>query len=309
MRTRSRNRRLIALVAAAAALLLSVPCCLCTPLGPAVARGGARVWQGFTDLPGIAWAREQAQSSPTPAMGDGETGATRGSAGSDAVRSLLQEGMDLQKGGKLDEALARYRQALEMDDEYAPAHATLAMLYLQMGREDEALAELERAAELAPDNGYVLGQLGAIYLKRGDLDKAVPILERAKAAEPEEAQIRSWLGAAYYGRSLADAEASVVELEKGVELDGKDAGLQSGLGLAYMRREGPGDRERAIACFQKALELDPEQAGPYYYLGQLYMQGGQRSEAAAAWQRYVEKGDDPDQVEQVRQWLEELEKE
>ncbi|MDI7276884.1 MAG: tetratricopeptide repeat protein [Anaerolineae bacterium] len=300
---RTRNRPLLRLAVGAAALLSLALLCLCTPLGPWLASRASDLWRGIGSLPGVSVAREYLQATPEP---DGKAGGA-GSPGSATVRDLLRKAMALQEKGELQDALARYREALDLDERYAPTHASLASLYRQLGREDEALRELERAAELEPDNPYILAPLGQLYLEREEYDKSVAVLERARALEPAEAQIRSVLGAAYYYRSYADQEKAVAELEEAVALAPGDARAQYGLALAYMRRDGPQDRERAIRAMEKVLELDDTQTEPYLYLGQLYARGGEREKAIAAWQRYLAVGQDAESLEQVRQWLRTLE--
>jgi len=286
-----------------AVLLALVAGLLFTPLGGWVVGGIGLAWRAFMGLPGIAWAREQMQT--TPAVQETPGGAA--SAGSNSVRDLLESGFKLQEEGKLEDALSQYRDALKLDEGYAPTHAALASVYMQLGREDEALRELERAAELAPDNAYILRQLGALYLKRDEYEKSVAALERAKAAEPDEARTRAMLGTAYYYRSQADVEKAVSELEKSVELAPQDADARFRLAMAYVRRDDSGDREKAIQSLEKVLDLDPSQSEVYYYLGLLHMRGGEQEAAIAAWRRYVSVGKDQEAVEKVRSWLRGLE--
>ena len=292
------RRRIIAsiiLLALAAALLF-------TPRGGLLARGlnGLRV--GVLNLPGIAWARGQLGRGAPPGAE-----ARPASEGSDAIRTLLREGMSLQEQGKPEEALRRYQRALEADRDYPPTYAALASAYMQLEQEDEAVQALEQAAALAPDNGFVLGQLGELYLKRDNYEGSIAVLERAKAAEPEEPRIRSMLGTAYYYRAHADIQNAVLELEQGTRLAASDADIHFRLALAYMQRDEAGDGDRAIQTLKRVLELDPAQAEAYRYLGMLYLRSGRREEAIAAWRRYVEAGEDKETVAQVSEWLRSLE--
>jgi len=298
------QRRPLRAFAVLAVLLVLVIALLVTPLGRWLGSGLGALWHGFGSLPGIAWAREQWEAASTPQAEAGK-GATPVTA-SEEINAILKEGQALQEQGKLDDALARYRQALGTDEDYAPTHLALASVYLQLGRDEDALKELQRAAELAPDNSFVQAQLGRLYLKREDTAVAVAALEKAKELDPEDAQIRYWLGAAYYFRSYADSRAAVTELEKAAELDPKDAETHARLAMAYVRREDPEDRDRALESLEKALELDPTQTEPYYYLGQLQLQAGRQKEAIAAWREYVARGQDEEAVERVRGWLQSL---
>ena len=293
---KSRRVTLIIVTVAVLALIASL---LLTPLGYWVGRGLGSLWQGFANLPGIAWARQQ--MSETDAAIDTPSG------DNEAINDLLNAGRALQQNEAYEQALQRYREALQQDDAYAPTHLALASLYMQLGREDEALRELEKVDDLAPDNLFVLGQLGQLYMQREDYDKGIDALQRATALNPEDAMLRYWLGVAYHYRSYADAERGVGELEEAAKLKPNQAEIYYHLAMAYVRRDDDLDPQRAIASLEKALELDRTETEAFYYLGQLYLKTGQRDKAIAAWREYVVWSDNPESVDKVRTWLRDLE--
>jgi protein O-GlcNAc transferase len=59
--------------------------------------------------------------------------------------------MRLNDQGKLDEAVACYRRALELKPDYAEAHNNLGNALKDQGKLDEAVACYRRALELKPD--------------------------------------------------------------------------------------------------------------------------------------------------------------
>ena len=232
MAKRASPVRLIGCVALLGIAFWFSVCALLTPLGPWLARGAAGLMQGVANLPGIAWAREQAAGASSSTV---ETGTTNPSA---AVKEALRAGLALQKEGKLQAALERYREALNLDQAYAPTHAALASLYHDLGQDDQALQELERAAELDPSNGYIHAQLGQFYLHRERYEEAVAALERATGALPEDAEVHSLLGAACYYRAHEDLNRAVSALEKSVELAPDQAQTHLRLAMAFVRRGG-----------------------------------------------------------------------
>ena len=281
--------KLVVPIAVLLALLMGL---LLTPLGD-------WLWQGFLHLPGIAWARDQIEStSESDAPGDAAA-----DADTDAIHAILQSGYEKQMSNAYEEALQSYREALRLDDRYAPSHVALAGLYMQLGRQDQAIEELETAAGLQPDSPMVFTQLGQLYLQQGDLPKAVAALQRAKEIDPEDPITRYWLGVAYHQRSYQDAEDSVHELEEAVRLEPNEADLYFHLAMAYVRRDDDQDTLNARAALKRTLELDPSQTEPYYYLGQLALQDEDYATALEAWRRYVAVSDDLETVEKVRQWL------
>ena len=59
--------------------------------------------------------------------------------------------MRLKDQGKLDEAVACYRRALELKPDFAEAHNNLGIALSDQGKLDEAVACYRRALELKPD--------------------------------------------------------------------------------------------------------------------------------------------------------------
>lgn len=291
------NSKLVILVVIVLALVGNL---IFTSLGTWLKAGVVGLWEGFNNLPGIAWAREQMQGGPT------EEGASSTETDTEAINAVLEAGHALQQEEALDEALRRYREALAMDEEYPPTHVALAGLYLELGQEEDAIEELEKAAWLAPENSFVLGQLGRLYLGGDEYDKSVAILLRAKEADPENPVIRYWLGAAHFFRSYSEAQNAVLELERAAKLDPEDAEIQFRLAMAYVRRDDAEDVESAIRALERTLELDSSQTDAYYYLGQLYLRAGRPEAANKVWQQYVAEGEDPDMVRNAREFLRSL---
>ena len=62
--------------------------------------------------------------------------------------------------GKLDEAVACYRRALELKPDYAAAHNNLGNALQAQGKLDEAVACYRRAVELKPDYAEAHCNLG-----------------------------------------------------------------------------------------------------------------------------------------------------
>ena len=63
--------------------------------------------------------------------------------------------------GKLAEAVASYRRALELNPDFAEAHNNLGTTLKDQGKLAEAVASYRRALELNPDFAEVHNNLGA----------------------------------------------------------------------------------------------------------------------------------------------------
>ena len=81
----------------------------------------------------------------------------------------------LKDQGKLDEAVACYRRALELKPDYAEAHNNLGNALKDQGKLDEAVACYRRALELKPDFAEAHNNLGnALRRTRGSWTKRSP---------------------------------------------------------------------------------------------------------------------------------------
>ena len=90
--------------------------------------------------------------------------------------------------GKLDEAIACYRRALELKPDYAEAHNNLGNALKDQGKLDEAVACYRRALELKPDYAEAHNNLGIALKDQGKLDEAVACYRRALELKPDYAE-------------------------------------------------------------------------------------------------------------------------
>src|SRR2546426_1456580 len=85
---------------------------------------------------------------------------------------LYDEAIDLFGDGKLDEAIARYREALALDAGFVDAWHGLAMAYNEAGRHADAIEAGEKLCELAPDDVLAHTSLSRLYQAAGMVPRA-----------------------------------------------------------------------------------------------------------------------------------------
>ncbi len=118
-------------------------------------------------------------------------------AGSTEAPGMLHEGFYYEWGltseaaGRLDEAEAKFRKAIELTPADAPEKAAksynaLAYLWLEHDRQlDEARPLVQRALQFEPENAAYLDTLGWFHFKKREFPQAVDVLQRADKASPQ----------------------------------------------------------------------------------------------------------------------------
>ena len=82
-----------------------------------------------------------------------------------------------------DRAIEQYRNAVEMDPHFVPAHLVLGQAYEQKGMLQEAIVEIERAVSLSAGSPVYTAALAHAYGLAGRRTQAVKLLGDLKKAE------------------------------------------------------------------------------------------------------------------------------
>ena len=82
--------------------------------------------------------------------------------------------------GRLEEAIACYRNAARLAPDYAAAHVNLGSALAQQGRDGEAVGCFRKALVLEPELAEAWFNLGVSAFRLGDLASATPALEKTR---------------------------------------------------------------------------------------------------------------------------------
>ncbi len=190
-----------------------------------------------------------------------------------------------QRGVGLEKALECFGHALQLDPNYAAAHAGLAdscVLLAEYGVVPPAVilpkarAAIQRALELAPDLAEahcVSGELALVF--DWDWARGARALYRAIELSPGYITARFRL-ALYLSLVAGEFTEAVAHARRAVELDPLAPLPNMQLGVVLM---GAGRYDEAIAATQRAIELGPAMLVPYLSLGVLYNHVGRTKEA------------------------------
>ena len=130
----------------------------------------------------------------------------------------------------IEASIPNFEAAIELDPDYAPAHAGLGLAWRLLLAESQsygtltleemlsnALPHLKRALELDPELPEALGAMGLTLESQDKYDEAVEYYERALAINPSLADVRNWYASELSG--LGRHNEAYRELEKAYELD------------------------------------------------------------------------------------------
>jgi tetratricopeptide (TPR) repeat protein len=241
---------------------------------------------------------------------DASTGA------SDLAARSCEDAHAFHREGRLREAEARYRAALESDPGHTGAALGLAYLLNRQGRPGEAVVMLRRALAQAP-HADLYDTLGQALAALQRLDDALAAWRAAAALDPLHVAARNNLGSLLLTlHRPADAEAAFREA---LALAAGDAALRNNLGNALaaqgrhaeavthyeaavvlapdlaeahnnlgLARQALGEPERALASFERARMLRPDYAMAHGNAGAALAALGRHADALAAFRRVVE---------------------
>src|ERR1700676_5290756 len=116
---------------------------------------------------------------------------------------LLQDAYQAQMEGDYERAVGLYKASLELHPT-AEAHPFLGWAYHFQGKLDQAIAECKRAIEVDPEFGNPYNDIGAYLIELGRFEEAIPWLERAIAAKRYDPRHFPYfnLGRAYLAKGL-----------------------------------------------------------------------------------------------------------
>jgi tetratricopeptide (TPR) repeat protein len=168
----------------------------------------------------------------------------------------------------MDYALQMFEQAIQLDPNFALAHAGIAHLcgLIYEIREqspkwiERGLAACDRATELAPDLPEVLVAHARIRYAEKKYDEAVLLVQRAIERKPDCEGSWSILGRAYFAAGRHEEAAAFTE--RAIEANGDDYNTyipyMNALERLGRKKDAEHVRERIIKVLRRQLELVPE---------------------------------------------------
>jgi hypothetical protein len=110
----------------------------------------------------------------------------------------------LRKKEKLDDAIAQYEMALEIDSRSMEAHNNLGIALAEKGSVDKAIAQYQMALQINPNYAEAYNNFGIALVKKGSLDEAIAQYQKALQINPNYAEAHNNLGIALRQKGRVD---------------------------------------------------------------------------------------------------------
>ncbi len=181
-------------------------------------------------------------------------------------------------------------EAVEEFDKAGEAHKN--------GEISKAIAHLEKAVEIAPEYMEAHNDLGVRYMDLGDFQRAISCFEEAARLDPGSATVYQNLAVSYFAsHRFSDAEEAA---RRALRYDPSAIKARFLLGMS-LKAQHPREAE-ALEYLRDAASEIPK---AHLAVAEILMAQGERAEAAAELQKYLNSSEAEDRAT-VEAWIAEL---
>ena len=173
------------------------------------------------------------------------------------VFQLLADALRRQQ--RYEEAIQKYRDVLQIDAEYAPAHAGIGYALLQLKRYEEAAESLARSISLqleSPANADRHVAMGRAFQQLGRMETAEEHYARALEIDARNAKALDSLAVLRFRQRRYEEALGLYETL--IEIGDANARVHANMGAALYNLDRP---DEALRSFDRALSLDPTLTG------------------------------------------------
>ncbi|MEM7021322.1 MAG: tetratricopeptide repeat protein [Pseudomonadota bacterium] len=223
--------------------------------------------------------------------------ARRKSPGNLGAWELLQRGLShfyRATANDRSEAIRLFREAIELDPEFATAHAYLSYASWGLRYADQmgeffssALASAEQAVALDPDDQMARYALGRLYLFNGETESGIAEMQAAIATNPNFDRGYHGLGWAYYF-GFGQAEKALPHFDSALRLNPRSPMHWSTLMLKGTALRFLGRHDEAVAHCRRACQFPGVGFLPYIHLTAALGAAGQKAAAQTALEKVTQ---------------------
>ncbi|NET42663.1 tetratricopeptide repeat protein [Okeania sp. SIO2B3] len=197
------------------------------------------------------------------------------SINSGTASQYFQAGNQALAQKKIEEAIALYKKAIELQPSLALYYQNLGDVLVQIDKWQEAATTYQKAIELKPTSALSHHNLGKVLEKQGQLEKAIASYSQAIEINSNFSEFYISLGTALVEKGLL--YEAISHFQKAISLEPDSSIAHQNLGVAL---EKQGQIEEGIICYRKAIEIDPGFWEGYQKLGTALTKLGDLHQAA-----------------------------
>jgi Flp pilus assembly protein TadD len=198
-------------------------------------------------------------------------------------------GLSQRKAGDVDNALASFRKARTLSDDFTEAWTEEGALLMASGHWDEARAPLAQALRLAPADPLAVTNHGVLLLHDGKAEDAARAFRKVLETDPTQRDALYDLGLAE--ETLQRYDAAVQAWTRYLESNPVDAGALARTARLLAAELGrPRDGE---VLARQAVAIDPESAYTFDALAETLFRQGRKAEALDAARKALGLEDTP----------------
>lgn len=162
--------------------------------------------------------------------------------------------VQLHLSGKLNDAIAAYKEALEVNPQLAEAHSNLGLIFNQQHNYAQALSEFRKALAINPKDAITYNGIGAALRAEHDLQGAIKNWQTAVSLDQKLATAHYNLGTAY--EIEKDFDKALSSYREAVKNDYRlgEAYYRMGLILEVRKHRG----EEAVEQYKEALKISSD---------------------------------------------------
>ena len=200
------------------------------------------------------------------------------------AQAHIQRGTQLEKEGRMDEAIHEHEAAVVIDPGNVQVHVNLLSLYGRTGDAARAKQHFEAATKLDPGRSDAWYDYGVLLFREQNLTEAQQAFQHALQISPSYAEAHNNLGVIYEQQGRLDPAADEFRAAIAAQPNYPLARFHLGRILVNQQKY-----DEAIQQLQRSLTPEDEQTTAYLYaLGAAYARAGDRQRA----REYMQKAYD-----------------
>ena len=168
------------------------------------------------------------------------------------------QGISFAQSNQLDQAIACFREAVNINPEYVDAYYNLGIALDQQEKSEEAIASFERAIQINPEYTNAYYNLGLILTRQDKYAEAEVQLNQALNLSPQDFDCHLAMGNVLLEQSKYSE--AIESYKIAIRINPKSASAYSSMGVALSSQQ---KYTAAISCLRSAIDIDPNSAQAY----------------------------------------------